>query len=314
MTLLGSGNYQYEELADWGQLPDAWAIKEVADVVVDSQDRVYVFNRGEHPMLVFEADGRFVTSWGEGLFKRPHGVTLGPDESLYCVDDEAHCIYKCTLDGQVLQTIGTPHEGATRHSGQPFHLPTKVAFDPDTNDIYITDGYGNARVHKYLSDGQHIFSWGDYGPEPSQFNLPHSVCTDVDGLVYVADRENHRIQIFDEQGNYVDQWSNVHRPCGLHIHQDLVYIGQLPTHLPVNADFPNIGACITLHNFKGACLARLGDVHPGEGPGQFTAPHGLAVDSKGDIYVGEVSWSAYGRNLNPPRIVRSLRKLVKQAS
>lgn len=311
VTRLGSGDYVYEELADWAKLPEGWTFREVADVAVDSQDRVYVFNRGEHPMMVFEQDGTFAGSWGEGLFVRPHGVTLGPDEALYCVDDGGHCIRKCTLDGQILMTIGTPGEPANRQSGQPFNQPTKVAFDPKTGDLYISDGYGNARVHKYSSDGQHLFSWGEYGTEPGQFNLVHSAATDEEGRVYIADRESHRVQIFDDQGKFLDQWNNLHRPCGLHIEGQYVYIGQLLSHLAVNADYPYIGACVSIHDLTGRRLARLGGAHPGEEPGQFTAPHGLALDSQGAIYVGEVSWSAYGRRLDAPRLVRCFRKLAR---
>ena len=185
-TKLGSEDYIYEELADWAKLPEGWSFKEVADVVVDAQDRVYVFNRGEHPMIIFEQDGSFVTSWGEDLFSRAHGATVGPDGMLYCVDDGDHSIRKCTLDGEVLMTIGTPGEPAPAHSGQPFNRPTKVAFDPKTDELYISDGYGNARVHKYSPDGEHLFSWGEYGTDPGQFNLVHSVCTDSDGVVYIC--------------------------------------------------------------------------------------------------------------------------------
>jgi len=312
MTLkTGGGDYIYEELADWAKLPEGWTLKEVADVAVDSQDRVYVFNRGKHPVMVFEQDGSFVTSWGEGIFSRPHGITLGLDETLYCVDDEAHCIRKCALDGRILATMGTPGKSSQLRSGQPYNQPTKAAFDGKTGDIYISDGYGNARVHKFSADGKHLLSWGEYGTDPGQFNLGHSICTDKDGRVYVADRENHRVQIFDGEGNYLEQWNNLHRPCGLHIEGELAYIGQLPPHLAVNAEYPNIGACVTIHDLTGRRLARLGDVMPGEEPGQFTAPHGLVVDSIGDIYVGEVSWSAYGKKLDPPRTARCFRKLVK---
>ena len=310
-TKLGAEDYIYEELADWAKLPDGWSFMEVADVVVDSQDRVYVFNRGEHPMIIFESDGSFVDSWGKDLFSRAHGVTVGPDGMLYCVDDGDHSVRKCTPDGEVLMTIGTPNEPAPAHSGQPFNRPTKVAFDPKTDELYISDGYGNARVHKYSPDGKHLFSWGEYGTDPGQFNLVHSVCTDSDGKVYIADRESHRVQIFDETGRYLDQWNNLHRPCGLHIEDDLVYIGQVPTQLEVNADYPNIGGCVTIHDLNGHRLARLGDVWRGEDPGQFISPHGIAIDSHGDIYVGEVSFAAYGRHLSPPREVRSFRKLVK---
>jgi hypothetical protein len=119
------------------------------------------------------------------------------------------------------------------------------------------------------------------------------------------------VQIFDDQGRYLDQWVNMYRPCGLHIEADRAYVGQLPTHLDVNADYPNLGACITIHDLSGRRLARLGAMRAGEAPGQFVAPHGLAVDSRGDLYVGEVSWSAYGRRLDPPRTARCMRKLVK---
>jgi DNA-binding beta-propeller fold protein YncE len=213
------------------------------------------------------------------------------------------------LDGEVLATIGGP---APAQSGLPFNRPTKVAFDQDTGEMYVSDGYGNARVHKYTAGGTHLYSWGEYGTDPGQFNLVHSIAVDGVGRVYVADRENHRIQVFDPEGTYIEQWVNMHRPCGLHIEGDLAYVGQLPTHLDVNADYPNIGACISIHDLTGQRLARLGDVRPGEAPGQFVAPHGLAVDSRGDMYVGEVSWSAYGRRLNPPRTARCMRKLVKQ--
>lgn len=308
---LGSEQVLYEQVTDWARLPAGWTFGEVADVAVDAKDRVYVFNRGEHPMVVLAPDGSFLAAWGEGLFTRPHGLTLGPDGILYCVDDGGHCIRQCSLDGRLLATMGAPNEPAPRHSGQPFNQPTKVAFAPRTGDLYVADGYGNARVHKYAADGQYLFSWGAYGADPGQFNLVHSIATDDAGRVYVADRENHRVQIFDDQGHYLDQWNNLHRPCGLHIKGEVAYIGQLPTHLDVNADYPNLGACVSIHDLSGRRLARLGDERPGEGPGQFTAPHGLAVDSQGDVYVGEVSWSAYGRRLDPPRRARCFRKLVR---
>lgn len=315
-TILGHDEYVYEELADWAQLPAGWDFREVVDVVVDAQDRVYVFNRGEHPLIILEQDGTFVGNWGEGLFTRPHGLTLvqdGQDEVLFCVDDDGHWIGKFTLDGKLLMQIGKRGESAPSGSRRPFNRPTKVAQDPKSGELYISDGYGNPCVHKYSADGRYLFSWGDYGTEQGAFNLPHSVCTDVEGKVYVADRENHRVQVFDDQGNYLDQWNNLHRPCGLYIKDDRAYIGQLLTHLDVNADYPNIGACVTIHDLSGKQLARLGAAHPGEEPGQFTAPHSIAVDSRGDMYVGEVSWSAYGRRLNPPRTARCFRKLVRQA-
>ncbi|MEW6751509.1 MAG: peptidyl-alpha-hydroxyglycine alpha-amidating lyase family protein [Candidatus Latescibacterota bacterium] len=308
---LGTGDHRYQEQSDWGHLPKGWSYREVPDVAVDRRDRVHVLSRGEHPVIVFEADGTFVGTWGEGMFRRPHGLTLGADDCLWCVDDAGHAVYKCNLEGKVLLALETPGQPAPAQSGRPFNLPTKVAVHPRTGEVYVSDGYGNARVHKYSAEGRHLLSWGDYGVDPGQFNLPHSLCTDAAGRVYVADRESHRVQVFDEHGRYLTQWNNLHRPCGIHIHGDRAYVGQLLTHLAVNEAYPNLGACVTVHDLTGSQLARLGGRRPGEGPGQFTTPHGLAVDSRGDLYVGEVSWSAYGSRLSPPRQARCLRKLVR---
>lgn len=299
---------------DWAKLPEGWSFLEVADVAVDSQDRVYVFNRGKHPMIVFDRQGNFLVSWGEGLFKRPHGVTLGPDETLYCVDDGDHTVRKMTPDGKVLMNIGTPGMAAPFQSGFPFNRPTKVAFDPKTADLYVADGYGNSRVHKYAPNGKLLFSWGNPGTDPGEFNLVHSVCTDKDGYVYVADRESHRIQIFDSQGKYVTQWNNMHRPCGLYIGGNgaqLCFVGSLPPALRVNKNFPNLGARVSIYNLKGERVARLGDIHMGGEPNQFWAPHGVTMDSREDLYIGEVSWTLIGRNMDPPKELRSFRKLVK---
>jgi len=310
-TTLSSGDYVYEELDGWARLPEGWSFKEVVDVAVDTQDRVYVFNRGVHPMIVFEQDGTFITSWGEGMFGRPHGVTMGSDGALYCADDVAHCIHKCSLAGEVLMTIGTPGTPAPPRSNVPFNRPTKAAFAVAGDAMYISDGYGNGCVHKFTLSGEHLLTWGEHGTDPGQFNLVHSVATDAEGRVYIADRENCRVQVFDDQGAYITQWNNMYRPCGLYIDGDLAYVGQLPTSLPVNAAYPNIGACVSIHDLSGRRLARLGDAHKGEGPGQFLAPHGLTVDSRGDLYVGEVSYAEYGSKQDPPREVRSFRKLVR---
>ena len=310
-TILGTGDYRFEEFQDWPQLPEGWNLHEVPDVVVDAEDRVHLLTRSEHPVMTFSLDGSFIGSWGEELFTRPHGLTLGPDGNLWCVDDLGHCIRKCSPEGELLATIGTQDDPSPRHGGAPFNQPTKVALDPQTGDVFVADGYGNARVHRYSSDGELLHSWGEYGTEPGQFNLVHSICAGGDGKVYVADRESHRVQIFDGDGTFLEQWNNMHRPCGLHLHEDRLYVGQLPTQLEVNADYPNIGACVTVHDLSGKCLARLGDVRQGEGPGQFTTPHGVAVDSRGDLYIGEVSWSGYGRHLDPPHEAPCFRKLVR---
>ena len=134
--------------------------------------------------------------------------------------------------------------------------------------------------------------------------------------MYVADRENHRIQIFDSTGKYMTQWNNMHRPCGILIDgngDQLCYVGEIAPSMSVNENFPNLGPRVSIYNLEGQRLARLGDIRMGEEPHQFWAPHGLATDSRGDLYVGEVSWSFKGGNLDPPRELRSFRKLVRMS-
>ena len=200
MTItLGSGEFTYREERDWAKLPDGWSFDDVAAVAVDHRDQVYVFNRGEHPMIVFDRAGNFLRSWGEGVFNRPHGVSVAADGTLYCTDDGDHTMRHCTLDGKVLMTIGVPGKPAPYMSGEPFHRCTHTAQSPQ-GDIYVSDGYGNARVHKYAPDGRLLFSWGEPGTDPVQFNIAHNICCDADGWVYVADRENHRVQVFNGDG------------------------------------------------------------------------------------------------------------------
>lgn len=311
MITLGEHEFCYEEIADWPHNADDLDLGEVVDCAVDGQDNVYLFSRAEYPVMVFDPGGELLYRWGKDLFVRPHGITIDTEGILYCVDDGGHWIGRFTAQGELLGSIGSRGTGAVCQSGKPFNQPTKVAFDPKTGAMYISDGYGNARIHKFSSAGKHLFSWGEYGTDPGQFNLPHTVCTDAAGRVYVADRENHRVQVFDDQGNYLEQWNNLHRPCGLHIEGNLVYIGQLFIQYPFSMNYPNIGACVSIHDLTGKRLARLGDAHFGENPGQFIAPHGIGVDSAGNIYVGEVSRTAYGSTLEPPRQVRTFRKLKK---
>jgi hypothetical protein len=314
MATLGRAPYTYEVAEPWAQLPDGWSFREVAAVGVDAQDQVYAFNRGAHPMMVFDRQGQLLRSWGEGVFTRAHGITMGPDATVFCTDDGDHTVRKCTLEGKVLFTLGVPGKPAPFMSGDPFHRCTHVALDPRTGEFYVSDGYGNARVHKYTPDGRLLFSWGESGTDPGQFNISHNIATDQDGWVYVADRENHRIQVFDPQGKFETQWVNMARPSGLYIDQAgaRAYVGESGSAIGPNAEARGLGPRISILDLHGQVLARLGDLPRGEGLGQFIAPHGVGLDSHGDIYVAEVAWTAYGSQLTPPREVRSLQKLVRQ--
>ncbi|MGD9616560.1 MAG: peptidyl-alpha-hydroxyglycine alpha-amidating lyase family protein [Alphaproteobacteria bacterium] len=314
--IVGYGGYAYRVQEDWAKLPAGWVFKDVAAVAVDSQDRVYVFNRGEHPMMVFDRDGNLLNSWGENLFHRAHGLHIGPDQALYCTDDGDHTVRKCTLGGKVLLELGIPGRPSGFMSGEPFNRCTHTALSPDL-DIYVSDGYANARIHKFAPNGKLLFSWGECGADPGQFNIPHNIVTDPEGWVYVADRENHRVQIFDGNGRYETQWNNLHRPCGLYMtggEHGCCYIGELGPHQPVNRNFPNLGPRLSILSRDGRLVSRV-DGKSGLAPTQLSAPHGLAVDSRGDIYVGEVSWTAWQNYTNPgqpvPPTLRSLQKLVR---
>ena len=158
-VILGTGEHRYRVVENWAKLPDGWEFRDVAAVAVDSKDRVYVFNRGQHPMMVFDRDGNFLRSWGEGLFGRAHGIHIDSDDTLYCTDDGDHTVRKITTDGKVLLTIGVPDKPAPFLSGKPFNRCTHTALSPK-GDIYVSDGYGNSCVHKYSPDGKHLMSLG----------------------------------------------------------------------------------------------------------------------------------------------------------
>jgi len=320
-AILGTEGYRYTVEDDWAKLPPGMEFNaDVAAVGVDAHDNVYAFNRGKHPMCVFDRDGNFLRSWGEGVFVRPHGVFMAPDETLWLTDDGDHTVRHCTLDGTVLLTIGISGKPAPYMSGEPFHRCTHTALSPQADYLYISDGYGNSRVHKYTADGKRVMSWGEPGTDPGQFNIAHNICCDPDGWVYVADRENHRVQVFDGNGRYETQWNNMHRPSGLYMEGGTktprFFIGEIGPDMAVNIELPNCGPRVSIYTQKGELLARLGHPHAGLDPGQFISPHGLAVDSHGDIYVGEVSFTNWGRRVRakgeqlPPGL-RSLQKLVK---
>ncbi len=307
----------YRPIIGWGHLPDGWSFVEATSVAVDAKDNVWVFNRGQHPVIQFDREGKFLRAWGEGLFRRAHGITVGPDDTLWLTDDQHHTIRQFTMGGKLLLTIGDPDRPSTLHGGKPFNRPTHVALCPRTGDVYISDGYGNSRVHKYDPEGRHLVSWGEPGTDPGCFNIPHNIATDGEGLVYVADRENDRVQIFDARGQYLAQWNNLHRPCGLFADRrngGRFYVGELPTDLPVNRDVPNIGARVSILGIKGDLVGRIGGRFAGENPGEFIAPHGCAVDSRGDLYVAEVSWTSRGSKETPPREIRSLQKFERLAA
>jgi DNA-binding beta-propeller fold protein YncE len=326
-VILGEGAYCYRPLARWERLPDGWSFGEVAGVATDSRDHVYVFSRSAHPVMVFDRDGTFLASWGEGIVQRAHGIHIGPDDAVYLTDDLDHTVRKFTPDGKLLLTLGTSGQpcdtGVTgidyrtiRRAGPPFHRPTNVALSAN-GDIYVTDGYGNARVHKFAPDGRLLFSWSEPGDAPGQFNIPHGIAVDRDERIYVADRENSRIQIFTPRGELLAIWTDVARPMQVFIDtDDTVFVaevgfraGLFPWQTPPS---PLVGARMSIFDRNGKLLSRWGGGEDPTAVGDFFAPHDVWVDSHGDLYVGEVVLSAGGnRGLVSPSC-HALQKFVRQ--
>ncbi|OGG50535.1 MAG: hypothetical protein A3F84_20435 [Candidatus Handelsmanbacteria bacterium RIFCSPLOWO2_12_FULL_64_10] len=270
----GSGAHTYKVQEGWARPPDGWKFGWIPAVAVDSQDRIYVYSRSEHPMVVFDREGNFLASWGEDILKDAHGIFIDAQDHVYCVERQTHCMRKFTPDGRLLMTLGAPgQEGA---DGQPFRLPTDIAFD-SKGDMYISDGYGNARVHKYTAHGQWIKSWGRPGAGPGEFNLPHCVRVDRHDRLLVADRSNNRIQFFDTDGNYLMEWTGLNHPDTIFIDEDdIVYVAELDQRVSI----------LTL---EGRRLTDWGRGVKSETPGEFRAcPHGIWADSRGDLYVSEV--------------------------
>jgi len=320
----------YEADDRWAKCPPGWTWREATAVAVDSRDRVFVFNRGDHPLMIFDRNGSFIASWGEGLFKRPHGICIGPDDAVYLTDDADHTVRKFTPDGRLLLTLGTsgrPSDtGATsndyrtiRHSGPPFHYPCNVALS-EASEIYVCDGYGNARVHKFAPDGGLLLSWGEPGRGPGQFQLPHGIAVNHSGVVYVADRENSRVQLFAPNGAFLSEWADVARPCQVCVAANQnVYVAELGFRAGMwpgtTAPTPDAtGGRVSVFDSSGGLLARWGGGLNPTAPGDFFAPHDICVDSHGAVYVAEVNWSAGGnRGLVSPDCP-SLRKFTLRSS
>ena len=288
---------------DFGASRTAGSTTRRAGVAVDSKDNVYVFNRSDHPVIVLDRDGNFLRSWGEGAFHTPHGAATGVDDSVFLIDAGDHTVRKFSLDGKLLMTLGEAGNPAGRLSGDPFYGPTHVAVHPGNGHVYVSDGYSNARVHEFDPDGGLIKSWGRSGTDPGEFNTVHNIAVDGDGWVYVADRENHRIQVFDSAGRYETQWGNLAMASCLCMDQSqpVLYVGEFFAGIGGkrgrvgNWTGQRLGPRVTVMSTGGE-IPGPGWAEDPAGPeaGRFYAPHGIAVDSRGDLYVGDVSISAFG--------------------
>ena len=325
--LYGTGKYTYELVDGWAKCPpEGFSFLNAPSVCIDSQDRVYVFSRSEHPVAIFDREGNLLTWWGEGFFRSLHGSCIGPDGSIYCTDAGSHTVTKYTPDGKLLLTLGNkdqpsdtgwvPKPGAEgldtlnlesiKRAGPPFNRPTGVAVS-SSGEIYVADGYANARVHKFAPDGTLLLSWGEPGRGPGQFWLPHWSWVDKRQRVWICDRQANRIQIFNSDGRFLDQWTDLSLPASLAIDEkeEVVYVAE-------------ISRRVSIFTIDGKLLARWGegtyvqqksaDGQEDDPPSLFLAPHGIAVDSRGDIYVGEIALGVGGIDRGP----RTVRKFARK--
>jgi DNA-binding beta-propeller fold protein YncE len=277
MTTVGSGRYTYEVREDWASLPSGWTFGGVSAVATDSQNRVYAFQRKDPPIIVFDRDGNYLSSWGTSTFADPHGINIVNDV-IYVTDRNDHVALKFTLDGKPLMVVGTRGQasdtGATKdielppRSAGPFNKPTEMMVAP-SGDLYVSDGYRNSRVHRFSSQGALLDSWGQPGKEaPGEFHLPHSLWVDKQGQVYVCDRENSRIQVFTGAGTFVSQWRDIVKPTDISFDaEEIAYVSeQRPS--------------ISVMEKSGKVLARFDTPVSG---------HGLWVDAiTGDVYLASV--------------------------
>ena len=259
--IIGAGEFRYEHQRDWAKLPSGMSLMGPSGVAVDSMDRVYVFQRQGPPVLVFDREGNFLDAWERrnGVPLEAHHIHVGPDDTVYLTDRDAHQILLYDTAGNLQSSLGARDRAAMQ---APFNHPADVCVAP-SGGLYVADGYGNSSVHRFSPNGEYISSFGSPGSGPGQFRVPHSVRVSRDGRVYVADRENNRVQVFTAEGEFQAEWTDFKCPMGIHIDANqVVYVtDQVPR--------------VSILTLDGELLAR---------GRTFENAHQVYTDSQGSIY------------------------------
>ena len=261
---------------DWAQLPKTWNFGECSGVAVDGNDNVWVFNRGPHPVIQLDRNGKMLQTWGEDLIRSSHGIRVDAQGNVWLVDVKGHVVMKVHPSGRLQMILGARQGTAgSNDSKDAFNQPTGIAFAKN-GDFYISDGYVNSRVIKFNAAGEYLTHWGTKGDGDGQFNLVHDVTVDAHGRVYVADRTNGRVQIFDSNGKFLGKWTDVGAPWGLQFvaSENAIYMCD------------GLNNRVVKLNTDGQILGVLGSY--GKEPGKFDFAHNIAVDSTGAIYVSEI--------------------------
>lgn len=286
----------FEVVRDWPALPADHTLGLCTGVGVDSHNDVFVFHRNgrawstpfpEDPIakptvsVLAGRTGKLLAEWGAGEFIMPHGLTLDSEDNVWLTDVGRQQVFKYTHDGRLLMTLG--ERGIAGADQAHFNLPTDVAVLPD-GSFYVSDGYRNTRVVKFDAKGKYEFEWGGKGSEPGKFNLPHGIAVDHRGRVYVCDRSNSRLQVFDPRGQFLAEWkgAEIGRPYGVSVaangHIFLIDGGDQ------SATLPNRSKAVEI-DFSGRVVTTFGSY--GAEPGQFQLGHDIAVAPDGSVYVAE---------------------------
>jgi DNA-binding beta-propeller fold protein YncE len=262
---------EFVPVPDFLKVPAGWTLGPCSAVSVSGKGEIYLFHRGPHPVICFDAYGNFLRSWGDDVIQTAHGLRIDRDGNLWVTDIGQHRVFKLDANGKVLLTLGNGKAGT---GFDQFDRPTDVAIGPQ-GEIFVSDGYGNTRVMKFSPTGGFIKSWGEPGSGPGQFNLPHAIVLDPRGRLLVGDRENKRIQVFDQEGKLLTIWTGF-APFGLALDKD--------GGLFVADGYAHKVFCLDL---DGKILQSFGG--QGKLPGQFELPHMLAVDAEGNLLVTEIN-------------------------
>jgi NHL repeat len=263
---------RYAVERNWGRLPAGIAPAMVSQVAVDGEDRAHVFRRGIPPVAVFTSDGSFAFGYGEGRIGDSHGIYIDQNDRVFLADRDSHEVVVCTTHGTELMRLG---ERCVPRWELPFSHPTDAAVAAD-GDIYVSDGYGNARIHRFASDGRYLGGWGRVGILPGEFMTPHAVWVDRQDRVLVADRENDRIQLFNRDGGFIAEWRGLSRPMDIYEDPELgvIYVSDM---IPSLTAFAPDGT-------------RLGRCRP-----SLNGAHGIFGDSAGNIFLTEIQPSCVTR-------------------
>ena len=276
MVVLGSGNFKYEKVPEWPKMPKYWEFEAASDGAVNSKGEIYIFSRGKHPLTIWTKEGDFISSWGEGTFSaNPHGIYIAPNDNVWLVDRDFHIATEYTPGGQTLRTLGEKLAPSPSFQGLPFNMPSGLAISP-SGELYVSDGYGGHRVHKFSADGELLLSWGKQGTGPGEFALLHNIWVDERERILICDRENDRIQLFNSDGDFLEEWTDLSSPGDVWIHEDHIYCIEQGPH-----------GGVSIWTLDGDVVSRWKiDEEPGKG--SITDGHGITVDSEGSIYVTEI--------------------------